>query len=51
MDLIDLSNIVTVLSFIVFLGIIYWAYARQNKARFEAIGQSLLEIDTEKTEK
>ena len=51
MDFIFLSNIVTVLSFIIFLGIIYWAYARQNKERFEAIGQSLLEIDTEKTEK
>lgn len=51
MDLSLLGSIVTLLSFVVFIGIVYWAYARQNKERFEAIGQSLLEIDTEKTEK
>lgn len=51
MDFILLSSIVTVISLVVFLGIVYWAYAKQNKDRFEAIGQSLLEIDTEKTEK
>lgn len=46
-----LNSIITVISLFVFLGIIYWAFARQNKEKFEAIGQSLLEIDTETTEK
>lgn len=47
MDLSMLNSIITVISLIVFLGILYWAYAKQNKERFEAIGKSLLEIDTE----
>lgn len=51
MDFTLLNSIITVLSFVVFLGIIYWAYAKQNKERFEAIGKSLLEIDTDTTEK
>ena len=51
MDLIVLNNIITVLSLVIFLGIIYWAYAKQNKEKFEAIGKSLLEIDTETTGK
>jgi len=46
-----LNSIITVISLVVFLGILYWAYAKQNKEKFEAIGQSLLEIDTEKTGK
>ena len=51
MDLIFLNNIITVISLVIFLGIIYWAYAKQNKEKFEAIGKSLLEIDTETTGK
>ena len=47
MDFIMLNSIITLLSFIVFIGIMYWAYARQNKEKFEAIGKSLLEIDSE----
>lgn len=46
-----LNSIITVLSLVVFLGIMYWAYAKQNKEKFEAIGQSLLEIDTDTAEK
>jgi cytochrome c oxidase cbb3-type subunit 4 len=42
-----LNTIITVLSLVIFLGVLYWAYARQNKERFEAIGKSLLEIDTD----
>ena len=49
MDFSTLNSIITVISLIVFLGVLYWAYARQNKEKFEAIGQSLLEIDTELT--
>ena len=46
-----LSSIITVFSFVIFIGILYWAYAKQNKEKFDAIGQSLLEIDTDKTGK
>ena len=51
MDIIILNNIITVISLVVFLGIMYWAYAKQNKEKFEAIGKSLLENDTETTGK
>lgn len=47
MDFSMLNSIVTVISLVVFLGILYWAYAKQNKEKFEAIGKSLLEIDTD----
>ena len=47
MDFSMLNSTITVISLVVFLGILYWAYAKQNKEKFEAIGQSLLEIDTE----
>ena len=30
-----LNTIITVLSLVIFLGVLYWAYARQNKERFE----------------
>lgn len=46
-----LNSLITVISLVAFLGIIYWAYAKQNKEKFEAIGQSLLELDTDKTGK
>jgi cytochrome c oxidase cbb3-type subunit IV len=51
MDFTMLNSIITVISLVVFLGILYWAYAKQNKEKFEAIGKSLLEIDTDKTGK
>lgn len=47
MDFSILNSIVTVISLVIFLGVLYWAYAKQNKERFEAIGRSLLEIDTD----
>lgn len=51
MDSAIIGGLITVVSFAVFIGIIYWAYNKHNKAKFEAIGQSLLEIDTDKTGK
>lgn len=51
MDFTMLNSIITVISLVIFLGILYWAYAKQNKEKFEAIGQSLLEIDTDTTGK
>ena len=40
-----LSSIVTVISMVVFIGIIYWAFSSKNKARFEKIGR--MPIDNE----
>ncbi len=46
-----LGIVVTITSMVIFIGIIYWAYAKQNKDKFEAIGKSLLEIDSDTTRK
>ena len=35
MDINDLRSIVTVVSFLTFLGIVWWAYSRGNSRRFE----------------
>ena len=35
MDINDLRSIVTVLSFVVFLGIVWWAYGKGSKKGFE----------------
>ena len=51
MDFSMLNSIITVISLVIFIGILYWAYAKQNKEKFEAIGKSLLEIDTDTTGK
>lgn len=51
MDFTLLNSIITVISLVIFIGIMYWAYAKQNKDKFEAIGKSLLEIDTDTTGK
>lgn len=40
-----LSSVVTVISMVVFIGIIYWAFSSKNKARFEEIGR--MPIDNE----
>ena len=40
-----LSSIVTVISLVVFIGILYWAFSANNKARFEEIGR--MPIDNE----
>ncbi|CAN5747579.1 hypothetical protein BH11PSE12_BH11PSE12_07580 [soil metagenome] len=40
-----LSSIVTVISMVVFIGIIYWAFSSKNKARFEEIAR--MPIDNE----
>ena len=38
-----LSSIVTVISMVVFIGILYWAFSAKNKARFEEIGRTPIE--------
>ncbi|MFT5896252.1 MAG: cytochrome c oxidase cbb3-type subunit 4 [bacterium] len=35
MDVNDLRTIITTLSFIIFLGIVYWAYSGRQKSRFD----------------
>ncbi len=43
MDFTLLSSIFTVVSLVVFLGILYWAFSRRNKDRFETLGRSLID--------
>lgn len=50
-SLVLINSFITVISLVIFLGIVYWAYTKKNKEKFEAIGQSLFEIDTDKTGK
>lgn len=35
MDVNDLRTIITTTSFIIFLGIVYWAYSGRQKSRFD----------------
>jgi cytochrome c oxidase cbb3-type subunit 4 len=35
MDINDMRSIVTVLSFATFVGIVWWAYSRRSRQRFE----------------
>jgi cytochrome c oxidase cbb3-type subunit IV len=44
-----LNIIFTVLSLLVFLGVVFWAYNGHNKARFEAMGRMPLDQDNETT--
>ena len=39
MDVNDLRSIVTVLSLVTFLGIVWWAWSRHNKGRFDEAAQ------------
>lgn len=40
-----LSSVMTVISLIAFIGILYWAYSSKNKARFEELAK--LPLDNE----
>ncbi|HEY1395587.1 cbb3-type cytochrome c oxidase subunit 3 [Roseateles sp.] len=42
MDLNALRSAVTVVSLLVFVGIVVWAYARHNRERFEDLGSLVL---------
>jgi len=35
MDINDLRSIMTVISLVTFLGIVWWAYSRKNRGRFD----------------
>lgn len=39
MDVNDLRSIVTVVSLLVFLGIVAWAWSKRNQARFDEAAQ------------
>ena len=39
MDINDMRSAVTVLSLVLFLGIVVWAWSRRNKADFDAAAQ------------
>ena len=45
MDVNDLRVVATVLSFVVFIGILVWAYARRNRADFEEAAKLPFEQD------
>lgn len=40
-----LSSIFTVFSLLVFLGIMYWAYSKENRQRFEELGRLPFEAE------
>jgi cbb3-type cytochrome oxidase subunit 3 len=44
-----LNIIFTVLSLLVFLGVVYWSYSGHNKARFEAMGRMPFDQDNDTT--
>jgi cytochrome c oxidase cbb3-type subunit 4 len=43
-----LSSVITVLLLFVFIGIVYWAYSRGNKARFDALAKLPLDEEDSK---
>ncbi|MBI5335448.1 MAG: cbb3-type cytochrome c oxidase subunit 3 [Burkholderiales bacterium] len=45
MDLNDLRSVVTVLSLLAFLAIVFWAYSRGNRARFDEAARLPFEND------
>lgn len=45
MDINDLRSIVTVVSFITFLGILAWAFSGRRKAAFDEAARSLMDDD------
>ena len=47
MDLNDLHVLWTLLSFAAFLGIVFWAYSRKRKARFDEAARLALDDETD----
>jgi cytochrome c oxidase cbb3-type subunit IV len=45
MNFVLLSSIITVVSLLTFVGILYWAFNRRNKERFEALGRLPIDND------
>jgi cytochrome c oxidase cbb3-type subunit 4 len=49
MDLNDFRSLTTVLAFIAFLGVVFWAYSRKQKKRFDSAANSIFDQQEEKT--
>jgi cytochrome c oxidase cbb3-type subunit 4 len=47
MDINDVRSLITVVSFVAFLGVIFWAYGSKRKARFEEEARSVLDDSDE----
>lgn len=47
MDINDLRSITTVLMFVMFIGIVVWAYSSKRKQSFEAVARQVLDDDDE----
>jgi cytochrome c oxidase cbb3-type subunit 4 len=45
MDINDIRAVITVASFVAFIGIVWWAYGTRRKARFDRAARSVLEED------
>ena len=45
MDINILRSIVTVVAFVVFIGIVFWAWSRRNKERFDEAARLPFEQD------
>ena len=45
MDINQLRSIVTVVAFVVFIGIVFWAWSRRNKERFDEAARLPFEQD------
>ena len=47
MDINDIRSLVTVASFLAFLGIVWWAYGARRRDAFDEAARSVLEEDDE----
>ena len=45
MNFVLLSSIITVVSLLTFVGILYWAFSRRNKERFETLARLPIDND------
>jgi len=45
MDINDIRAVITVASFVAFIGIVWWAYGTRRQARFDRAARSVLEED------
>lgn len=43
MDINDIRAVITVASFVAFIGIVWWAYGARRQARFDRAARSVLE--------
>jgi cytochrome c oxidase cbb3-type subunit 4 len=50
MDIVTVRSIITVVSFLTFLGIVFWAYSGARKSRFDAAARLPFDEDDNVTE-